>query len=733
MDESALSSLQNDVEALIEMGMNHQNQETFFECLNNLQSIPQFPFVLLKIISNQEISIPIRINAISLLRPILFSIDENFINDFLTESESCLFYALQIPFSDLVKEISILSSEIYQNFKKRTQSFTLKFSLNSKLIETIQIPEFVPNALIFAVDFASVDCYSISSEFASYLQNFVLGEHSEITIQLASLLTSYWELFEEKMIPTIFENVEELSINSIKYACLLIGNILRNDRPQILIDFIIQCIQNENDMIVFAAIESIYKNQMIDYQEDLLLSLYKRIGNDANLCECNVSTLCLGELKRRYKINDKKCHPYLTSLISASLESEDSNEIRCGIRCFSILFFENQDEAEKAMDHLSNYLNSEFCCDSSYSMTRITKKYPELFPQTFEAVFQVLSSDSMEVRYQVFNFLSYLSNKIEPMLPGEIKGQIQSEPYLSVMLEMIQNEEIAYEEFVEILKLIGSFCNLLQTFDGDNYNTLVEITLEILNKNSELSVECIYIFSSIISKLKEAFTQLFDVTCPIIFSLIENQNDDQNVLKYSLTFFSNAVNGASKFELLNDDINSKFNQVCDFALTCISQSSSFSIQKAGWIFLYNIILYDSELFESHIEIFVENLISIPSPTDLTVIGIKCQFAIVFIDRYFGSFNDNAEVKFGLIRLCYRGLAENEWDGSVDRQMCVLCLLRLALLTPEFTIDEETMKDISVMMEYHDDYIKDQRIFDEISRCLNELQNENEDNQEKEQP
>lgn len=728
MSEITPDSLENDVKLLIEMGMNHESQELFFQNLSILQSQPQFPFALLKIISNQELSISIRIKAIGLLRPVLSSIDDELIDDFWKEADSNLFYALRIPFSNLVNEIAILLSEIYSNFKERTISPIFPY-LNDKLVETIQIPEFVENALTFAIDFGNFKILYVS--FAELLPNFVLSEYSEKVIELASLLTLHWELFEEKIIPIIFEHLEELSINSIKYTCLLIGNILKHHRPQILIDFIIQCIENENDMIVFAAIESIYNNQMIMYQENLILALYKRLGNDANLCECNVSTLCLDELSRRYSDEYAKVNLLLEKKINESFESENEDDIRCAIRCFSILDIKDDDDLDKALNLLANFLNSNFPVDASYSMTELTKKHPNFFPKVFEVVFQVLSSDSSEVRYQIFDFLFDLSITIEPELSSEIKDQFQSEPFLGILLENIQNDDIQYDEFLRILKLIGSFCSIVQSFEVEDFNTLVQITIEILNKNSDLVVECFHIFSSIIGKHKEVFVQLFEEIGPIVWSFIEeHQIEDEKELKYLFIFFSKSVESASKFEVINEEFNKVISHVCEFAIVCINPSYSFLIQKYGWIFLYNIILYDKEVFDAFKENIIGLLVFISSKTNLEIIGIKCQFIIVFIDQYENDLND--EIKKSFIDVCYRGIEENVSDDEIDRQMCILCLMRLALKTPDFDIDENTMEDIKLMMMHHDDYIKDERMLSEMTKCLKALgQIEKDDDKEKE--
>ena len=173
MENANSNSLEEEVVNIIQMGLDpNQDQEIFYENLNILESIPELPFSLLKIISDQESDTIIRINSISILRRNLYKIEEELIYNFCQEADEKLFYALQIPFSELVREIAILCAEIYYTFHKIKWIPHIFPFLNDKLVETIQIPNFIENSLFFAIEFATVH-YNIGSSFISYLPSLV--------------------------------------------------------------------------------------------------------------------------------------------------------------------------------------------------------------------------------------------------------------------------------------------------------------------------------------------------------------------------------------------------------------------------------------------------------------------------------------------------------------------------------------------------------------------------------
>lgn len=126
-------------------------------------------------------------------------------------------------------------------------------------------------------------------------------------------------------------------------------------------------------------------------------------------------------------------------------------------------------------------MNTTFCCDASYAITKITKKYPSYYPQTFQVIFQGLNSDSHEIRYQLLNYLTNLSFKIFPRLSEDVKNSMPCEPYLESLLQMIvtRSSQSDYEdEFVVLLRLVASFCNIVQSFDQGNLSQLIQMTFE---------------------------------------------------------------------------------------------------------------------------------------------------------------------------------------------------------------------------------------------------------------
>ncbi|KAK8893743.1 hypothetical protein M9Y10_022172 [Tritrichomonas musculus] len=722
VDLSTPESLQVIIDFL-QMGMDPQNQALFIDNLSQIESNSMFIFALIKVISNQDVAIPIRVVATSLLRHNFFKIPNNLVDDFLQAVDQNLFYSLQIPISNLVNEIAVLTAEIYQNFKyyKRT-NISIFPDLNQKLTETIQIPEYVENSLIFAIEFANVD-YNIGSTFLTFLPNFVIGQLSEYSLHLASLLPLHSNKFKETIVPIIFSNVNELTEKSLSFACVIVGNILRDSRDQILIDFIVECMNNASDSVAFHAADSIYQNEMISYQESIVVALFKRLGNDFNLCESNVSTFYMKVLKYYYTTYIEKAHPFLLLLINQSLESKEVSEsqMRCAIRCYSILRFEKETDVENLFIFLSKFLNTTFCCDASYAITKITKKYPSYYPQTFQVIFQGLNSDSHEIRYQLLNYLTNLSFKIFPRLSEDVKNSMPCEPYLESLLQMIvtRSSQSDYEdEFVVLLRLVASFCNIVQSFDQGNLSQLIQMTFEIINQSTTFSVECLNIFGSIIYKEKDCFQQLFQLVQPIVTSLLFNNSDDVNILQYALNFFAMAVIGANRFQFISDEFNGLLLPVCIFTFSLIdpfSQVSSCESQNAGWLLFYRIILYDAGLFDN-LKVPLINLLRVVNKNkyDLKLIGIKCQFVLVLIDSYQQLLD--FELKKDLICICYLYLVEDIWDGDFYRQVCMLCLLKLSLITPEYSLDAKVIDDAKLMIEY----INDPIILKGITDCLQNI-------------
>ena len=303
---------------------------------------------------------------------------------------------------------------------------------------------------------------------------------------------------------------------------------------------------------------------------------------------------------------------------------------------------------------------------------------------------------------------------------------------------MIQNDEISYEEFVEVLKLIGSFCYIVQSFDPDNFTALIEMTIEILNRSLEFAVECLHIFSSIIDKEKDAFCQLFELIGPIAWSFLEEQSEDIDILNYCMHFFSKSIESAFKFQFLNDEFNKAIVPVCEFAFNCVnpfSELGSLLAQKAGWTFFYQLILYDSELFDQiRSQIFGLLVCVIPSNNYgsdvelfLSVISIKCQLIIVFVDRC-SEFSEDDLKKLIFVSIC--GLKLNVGLNEDDFQICMLCYLRLAAKIPNMELDDYILYDARLLIKY-DDNIRDEKMFDEIKKCLDELiggENEEEEDQ-----
>lgn len=667
---------------LLELGQDPNSSEAFHETLSQFKNHPHFLFALLRIIADQTLPIPLRFSAASIMRNNIDILqDPNLIDQFIHEAQAHLLYVLRLPPSYFVREIAALVACIYLYYNNRT-NLPVFADLNTSLSEIIQIPELCENALDFGIELSSVK-YTLNTTFVSFLPHFIIGEFSEKAIYLCSLLYLHTNLLHSTVIPILFQHLEQLSPNAIASTCRIVKNILSDQRSQPLIEFAIMCLLNPNDNVAFEAIEIFEYIELIPYQNEIVVSIFRRLGNDFDLTVANVSTSCLRLLRKYYLNHRDKAESVLLQLLQTS--TEDSNELKCIIRCYSILKYDTQQDLEMAYSNLTQLLATPFCCDAAYSITTMTKRNPNYFPQSFSAVFMVLQSDSLEIRLQIYQYLTKLCMKIDSKLPLEKKAELQSEPFLGLLLTKLCSLQSVDDEFFLLMRLMASYCNILQVFTPETFLKLTEVSYQALTANSSLASECVYVFSSIINKIPETFIELLTKVAPIVLTKLKEDNADEILTKYSVTFFTKSIEGASKFQLINHGFNGLISEVCNVVFQFINPSSAFpvSVRLASWDFFYTNLLFNTQFLTPYLPTLF-HILSDPSELHFDVIGLMCQFVNLFFSHYKGNEFDDFIPPI-IYNVCIEGLERDVDDGDHNRQSCAFCLLKLLVRNPAYPL------------------------------------------------
>ena len=681
--------------------------------LNEMKKNRFFKIAFLRIINNDQVNIIIRTQAAIILKNNLYEYfdynDNESISNFVKEADETLLNFLFVPHSTLVDVVAAVCSKIYSLFHSPPYNMNVFFFVSDKIIEAVHNQEFSENAFSFANEFVSCG-YNFGNNFAEILPNFVLGHFSDIAIEVASKMILHAQFFKVVLIPLIFQNLQNISINGMFYTCELVSNILMEDRDnEDLYNFILFCLNNESENFENVSIEAakvFYENDMLPFKEASVIALYNRVGTNTTLNQYNLSVQSLKSLKKLYRNYENKVSVILNQLINQSFQNDNLVLVRSAIRIFSFLKHP-PNECESLVSKLTEYIQTPFCCDVSYCLLKIAKHNNFIAKPIFALIFQLLSSDSLEIRRDI---MIYLSNPIENI-------ELESEPYLGVILTLLKNafSSGSADEVFLLMKLLGTVCSYIADYENyENFTNLVNIAIEFLQNRQDYLQFCFHILGSIIRKRPDTFSLLFTNVDRKLFNLLQNNYpfSDYEEVQNIFYFYDNAIFVAS---LNNLDISNSLNNICFFGLQKLVPHNHELMQASSWMFFFNLMKYQTNFFQN-LKIPILQALLDSTPKDLCVYGKQSLVLQLYLEYYDDELRLYPNIFQNLLSIMLPALEFQEWDGNIDRQNSARCILKLMLKIENFSLDKKLYDELMIIK----DFIKNEEERNQYTHLLTEV-------------